>query len=480
VTFLEEIDVRTRSIERFSQVLSPAEMDQQRKLIQDVCLRLEGHVAWQVNSTAVGGGVAEMIRQHVGYARGAGVDSRWIVISGGPEFFRITKRLHHALHGEPGDGSALGGREHGVYEETLRHSAAELLERLKPGDIAALHDPQTAGLVPHLVNSGAFITWRCHIGTDQPNAEVERAWRFLAPYLEDVPVLIFSRPAYAPEIFEPRRTHIVPPSIDPFSPKNRELSPESVHAILAHTGIVSGPAPDDPALYRFERSDGSPGRVERRAEVLRAGEAPALDTPLIVQVSRWDPLKDPVGVMRGFAAAAESRELNGAQLVLAGADVRSITDDPEGAEVFEQVERVWRELPSAVRARIQLVSLPTEDGEENAVIVNALQRHASVIVQKSLREGFGLTVTEGMWKGRPVVASAVGGIQDQIEHGVSGLLLDDPHDLAEFGAALCRVVGDPEYARTLGEAAQERVRALYLDTRNFALQTDAVLGSYPG
>ena len=294
-----------------------------------------------------------------------------------------------------------------------------------------------------------------------------------------MPLLSFSRPSYVPSIFSPTRVRIVPPSIDPFSPKNRELAPESVRAILSHLGILTGPPPSDPSLLRFERSDGTPGRVERQAELLRAGEAPTSETPLVVQVSRWDPLKDPIGVMRGFAAAIDSPELSGARLVLAGPDVRGVTDDPEGADTFEQVVQMWRELPDAARDRIDLVSLPTEDGEENAVMVNALQRHARIVVQKSLREGFGLTVAEGMWKGRPVVASAVGGIQDQIEHGVSGLLIEDPSDLEAFAVALRTALGDPDLARRLGEAGRERVRSLFLDTRTFALQSETVLVHLP-
>jgi trehalose synthase len=479
MSFLTEVEVRTRSVERFASVLSAAEMEKHREMTRAVRARMEGHVVWQVNSTAVGGGVAEMVRQHVGYSRGAGVDSRWIVISGTPDFFRITKRLHHALHGGRGDGTPLGREERQTYEEVLQHNAAELCQRLRPKDVVALHDPQTAGLAPHLLDSGALLTWRCHIGCDHPNAEVERAWSFLAPYLKDVPLLSFSRPSYVPSVFDPTRVRIVPPSIDPFSPKNRDLAPGSVPAILSFVGILSGPSPDDPSLFRFERSDGTPGRVERRAGVLRAGEAPTPDTPLVVQVSRWDPLKDPIGVMRGFTVGAEAPELKGARLVLAGPDVRGISDDPEGAETFDQVVQVWRELPSAARDRIDLVSLPTEDGEENAVTVNALQRHARIVVQKSLQEGFGLTVAEAMWKGRPVVASAVGGIQDQIENGVSGLLIEDPHDLEAFAAALRSALGDPALARRLGEAAREQVRSMFLDTRTFFLQSETVMGHLP-
>jgi trehalose synthase len=201
-------------------------------------------------------------------------------------------------------------------------------------------------------------------------------------------------------------------------------------------------------------------------DVIRLGRAPAWDTPLVVQVSRWDPLKDPIGVMRGFASLVDGQAPAGAELVLAGPDVRAISDDPEGAEVFDAVVAEWRALPHAIRNRVHLASLPTDDVDENAAIVNALQRHAAVVVQKSLEEGFGLTVTEAMWKARPVVASAVGGIQDQIEDGVHGLLLHDPSDLSSFATSLRRVLEDTALAERLGSAARERVREQFLGVRH--------------
>jgi len=269
----------------------------------------------------------------------------------------------------------------------------------------------------------------------------------------------FSRKAYSPEYCDHGRSKVIPPSIDPFSPKNQEMDEETAHSILVHTGIVEGP---NGQSRTFTRDDGAPGRVEHRADVLRLGRAPLWTVPLVVQVSRWDRLKDPVGVMRGFRRLVEEGDLSGAHLVMAGPNVKAVADDPEGAEVFDEVEAEWRNLPHVVRDRVHLASLPMHDIEENAAIVNALQRHATVIVQKSLREGFGLTVTEAMWKAKPVIGSAVGGIQDQIVHGESGLLLDDPHDEERFAELLRRVLIDPDRARMLGDAAKERVRENYL------------------
>ncbi len=461
---LQEVRVGAQSLERFRGVLPEERVDEGLRIAEAARERLAGRVVWNVNSTAVGGGVAEMLRPLLAYTRGAGINTRWLVIRGDDEFFRITKRLHHALHGSTGDGSPLGAAERDHYEAVLTENARELAAVLSPDDVVLLHDPQTAGLASHVARAGAKVIWRCHIGHDSPGAEVDHGWSFLAPYLESVPVFVFSRRAYVPGFCDHGRSVVIPPSIDPFSPKNQELDPDTVRSILVHVGLVEGPPPDVPPT--FERTDGSPGRVGRLADVLRLGRAPTWETPLVVQVSRWDDLKDPIGVLDGFAAIVDGRAPQDAELVLAGPNVHAVADDPEGARVFDDVVAAWRALPHAVRNRIHLASLPTADVDENAAIVNALQRHATVVVQKSLHEGFGLTVTEAMWKGRAVLASSVGGIQDQIQDGVHGLLLKDPRDRTEFSTALLRVLEEPALASRLGEAARERVREEFLGFRH--------------
>jgi trehalose synthase len=198
--------------------------------------------------------------------------------------------------------------------------------------------------------------------------------------------------------------------------------------------------------------------------VISSGPPPSYDDPLVVQVSRWDRLKDPMGVMVGFAEhVAVSTD---AHLVLAGPNVRGIADDPEGEEVLDEVEHHWRELPGPARGRVHLACLPMDDIEENAAIVNALQRRATVVIQKSLMEGFGLTVAEAMWKSRPVVASRIGGIQDQIEHGRTGLLVSDPRDLKEFGSCVLSLLEDTEGAERMGQEARSRVRTDFLGPRH--------------
>ena len=467
---MQEVHIPAQSIDRYIPVIGSEEVAAVRTIAERTRKRINGRVLWNINSTAHGGGVVEILSTLLPYVRGVEIDARWLVIDGSPEFFHITKRLHHALHGRPGDSTPLGPEQRAVYEQALRGNARELSALVRPRDIVILHDPQTAGLAGELLRAGAVVIWRCHIGADEANDQVDLGWDFLEPYLDGVPAFVFTRPQYVPECCNHGRSTIISPAIDPFSAKNQELDDDTARAILVHAGIVEGPHGAGRPV--FHRQDGSPGRVDRQADVIRHGRAPDLGTPLIVQVSRWDPLKDPIGVMDGFARRLDDNRAGDAHLVLAGPNVTEITDDPEGAGTLDGVIAHWRDLPHAHRGRVHLASLPMADIEENAAIVNALQRHAAIVVQKSLNEGFGLTVAEAMWKARPVVGSAVGGIQEQIEDGVSGLLLADPGDLTAFGGLLQRLLEDPAAARVLGEAARERVREHYLGLRQLVQHAD--------
>jgi trehalose synthase len=221
-------------------------------------------------------------------------------------------------------------------------------------------------------------------------------------------------------------------------------------------GIVAGRSGDT----SFERSDGTAGRVESYCDIFRTGPAPGIDVPLVVQVSRWDVMKDMAGVMQGFADHVDGAR--DAHLVLAGPSVTAVADDPEGGQVLQDCWTQWRQLPHALRHRVQLTCIPMHDIDENAVIVNALQRHATVLVQKSFAEGFGLTVAEGMLKSRPVVASAVGGLVDQVVDGETGFLVHDPHDLAEFGTKVARLLDDPDLADDLGRNGRRRAIDMHL------------------
>ena len=456
---IQEVSIEPKPTTAFETVLGPDNVESVSNLAAGLQARLGGRTIWNVNSTAAGGGVAEMLQSLLAYARGLGVDTRWLVMTGDADFFRITKRIHNALHGEPGDGSMLDAEATEAYERVAAANAAELNERVQPDDVVILHDPQTAGLIPHLVQRGVAVVWRCHIGNDSPTPEDQLAWRFLEPYLKQAHAFVFSRFSYLPEILYHGRCLVVPPSIDPFSPKNQDMDEATVRSILVHTGLASG---SNGGPRTFTREDGTRAEVGRQAKVLREGPPPALEVPQVVQVSRWDRLKDPVGVLQGFVRAMNTSGADHAELVLAGPSVEAVSDDPEGAAVYEEVVASWHRLPSHYRRRVHLVTLPMDDLQENAAMVNALQRHAAIVVQKSLREGFGLTVTEAMWKARPVIASAVGGIRDQIEHGVSGLLLKDPADLGAFGGSVNQLLGNEGFAERLGRNARRRVGQNYL------------------
>ena len=469
---MTEVDLADRGIARFHPIVGQNAIEKIDGVARAVLQRLDGRVLWNVNSTAAGGGVAEMLQSLLPYVRGAGIDARWMVMRATAEFFAVTKRLHHALHGSSGDGSPLGDDAHSIYDAVTRENAAAWASEVKSHDVVILHDPQTAGLAPYLIDRGALVIWRCHIGQDTSDAEVERAWAFLARYLRDVPAFVFTRESYVPGYCDHGKSTIITPSIDAFSPKNQDMDEKAIRAILAGAGIIAGRA--ESAAARFVREDGLSGTVGLRAVVVREGEPLAWETPLVVQVSRWDPLKDPVGVMRGFVRLIEAGDASGAALVLAGPDATAVADDPEGLKVYGDVVAKWKELPGSLRNRIHLVSLPMTDVQENAAIVNALQRHAAVVVQKSLREGFGLTVTEAMWKGRPVVASPVGGILDQIVDGEHGLLLQHPHDVEGLAVALRRLLADPRLARRLGENARRRVAAEFLGIHHLAKYADLI------
>jgi trehalose synthase len=332
-----------------------------------------------------------------------------------------------------------------------------------------LHDPQTAGLIPSLSAAGIPVIWRCHVGADNPNDHVMEAWRFLQPYVALADRVVFSRLQYAWDFVAPRKRAIVAPSIDPLSPKNQELSSATASAILAAAGLRDADAAGDAG---FERLDGTRGQVRHRARI--SEDRPlARDDRYILQVSRWDRLKDPLGVIGGYAAHIAPH--TAAHLVYAGPDVEAVTDDPEGREILAAARERREALAPDIRARVHLVQLPMEDLEENAAIVNALQRNADVVVQKSLAEGFGLTVAEAMWKERPIVASRVGGIEDQIVDGVSGLLIEDPRDLAAYGAAVVDLLAHPEKGRRMGAAARLRVADCFLGTHSL-LSYLAVIG----
>ena len=458
---LEDVVVTPLDPERLRAVLTPDALAAFEHTLTRGRELLESRTLWNVNSTAHGGGVAEMLRSLIGYARGGGLDARWVAITGDAEFFRITKRLHNRLHGHEGDGGPLGEAERAAYERCCAANAELMAERVRPADVVLLHDPQTAGMIPRLLETGVPVIWRAHVGIDPPNDLAREAWRFLIPYVERADAYVFSHPAYFWEGLDPAKLTVIAPSIDAFSPKNHAMAFTSVIAVLRAAGLAADRHHHYPRAV-FERLDGTVGRVESKARLVEEGQL-WLGVPLLAQVSRWDRLKDPLGVLAAFAEHVHADDEP--HLVLAGPDVTAVADDPEGEEVFAEVEAAWSELPRRIRRRVHLALLPMVDADENAVIVNALQRRADVVAQKSLAEGFGLTVSEAMWKGRPVVASGIGGIREQIEDGRTGFLVD-PGDLRTFGERVSGLLDDPHGAERMGAAAQTRVRDLFLGPRH--------------
>jgi trehalose synthase len=457
----QEVEVPSRDTARFRSVLRAERYAELERTAQQAREALEGRVVWNVNSTSRGGGVVELLRPLVGYARGLGVDARWLVIDGTPAFFELTKRIHNRLHGNEGDGGPLDERTRRHYEGVLADNLDAIQTRVHAGDVVIVHDPQPAGLVPHLRSAGAAAIWRCHVGVDEANDLVRSAWTFLLPYVSQADAYVFHREAFVWDGLDRARVVVIPPTIDVFTPKNEDIEQRSVLNVLRKCALIDGG--ESAAPVTFLRPDGTPGRVERQVRSVE-DERLRPETPLVVQVSRWDALKDPIGVIRGFAEHVPPD--SGAHLVCAGPDVETVADDPEGAGILRQAVAVRASLPPDARRRVHLVSLPMDDLDENALMVNALQRHARVITQKSLAEGFGLTVSEGMWKARPVVASRVGGIQDQIVDGESGVLIDDPRDLPSFGAAIGALLEHPAQAEKIGQAARERVRDNFISVRS--------------
>jgi trehalose synthase len=465
MTPLQEVEPGAATLERFQSVLNDEQWQRLQRAAERGRADFQGRAIWTVNSTARGGGVAELLSSLVPYSRAAGVDVRWLVIDGDPAFFQVTKRVHNMLHGASGDGKGLSPADEGTYIATTKRNAAELLEVVAADDLVLLHDPQTAGLVEPLRRTGARVVWRCHVGVDTPNDLVFAAWSFLLPYVIDADRIVFSRAAFVWDGLDRSRVTVIPPSIDAFTPKNQPLPPGSIEAILRATGIHDGPT-DGGAVY--SRLDGTRARVVRSVERNGSPPLPA-PAPALVQVSRWDRLKDPAGVLRAFVDGIAPR--TDAHLVLAGPSTAAVADDPEGAAVLSEIVAQADRLSADVRARVHLLSLPMDDLQENAIIVNALQRRADVVAQKSLAEGFGLTVAEAMWKARPVVASAVGGVQDQIVDGQSGVLVE-PDDLDGFAQAVTGLLGDPARAEWMGYNARERVRGAFLGARHLEQYVD--------
>ena len=380
----------------YARVIGEGELDELRTLARP----LAGRSVEMVNSTAVGGGVAEMLNRLAPLAEELGVKIRWEVMTGGEDFFEVTKAFHNALHGAPYHASANHFDVYRSYNE-------QNLKRIPlDAEFVVIHDPQPAGLIQARKNGGSHWIWRCHIDLSHPNRNV---WDFLEQYVSHYDGAIFSSPEFARQLQIPQ--YLFHPAIDPLSEKNRELEPEFIMEVLARYSI-------DP---------------------LR---------PILTQISRFDRLKDPVGVIRAYRIV---RRYFDCQLVLAGG---SASDDPEGAEVLKEVKGEAEGDPD-----IRVLELPVWAPLE----VNALQRASTIVIQKSLREGFGLTVSEALWKKKPVVASAVGGIPTQVIHKHTGLLA---HSVEGTAYQIRFLLSHPEIAARLAEQGHQHVKENFLITNN--------------
>jgi trehalose synthase len=459
---MRERPLNPQALGRLAPVIGEDHLAQLLAAAQAASSILGGRTVWNVSAIAAGGGVAEILNALLPYARSLCSNVRWLIFEGDPAFFAITKRLCNGLYGIPGDGKPLGNSEHDHYKAISDDNADYLRRQVRPGDVVLFHDPQTAGLISAARRVGATTVWRCHLGRDSPNDYTERAWAFLRPYLMEADAFVFSTARHVPAWIGSERASVIPPSIDPFSAKNFPMLRNTVTQVLQQVGILGGAARRQPLT--LSRPHGPVITIAHPARVAQWGPPPPPDVPVIAQISRWDRLKDMTGVMRAFAAGLG--DLGHAHLVLVAPEVHGVVDDPEAAVMFDECYSEWRSLPPGRRKRIQLACLPMADLDENAAVINAIQRHATIVVQKSLAEGFGLTVTEAMWKARPIVASAVGGIADQIVDGQHGLLLQEPTDPGAFVSAMQRLLAGPPYARKLGRNARSRVVDRFLGDRH--------------
>ncbi len=393
---LESVDVGERSLESYRGLAPNATLDQLTK----VSAAFQGVRVLHLNATPYGGGVSELLRSIVPLLNDLGLIADWKIIRGNDDFFQVTKTMHNGLQGGT---VGLSQQQQDLYMTNAEDNARMLEEDY---DFIFIHDPQPAAILPlHGKGNGRWV-WRCHIDTSHPNPEI---WRFLREFLTDYDAAVFTMQEFVPPDFPLARVEIIPPVIDPLSPKNLDLPPATARQVLDWIGV-------------------------------------RLNRPLITQVSRFDPWKDPLGVIAAFKSAR--REVPDIQLALVGS---MALDDPEGWEVYHHIKE-----ESASDPLIHVFTNLTGVGN---IEVNAFQQLSSVVVQKSIREGFGLVVSEALWKGTPVVAGKAGGIPLQMADGVGGMLVEN---VEECAAAMVELLQNPQRARELGERGRERVREHFL------------------
>ncbi len=399
---LETVDAGVQSLSRYDASVGAGALAR----LHELAAPLRGLRVLHVNATPYGGGVAEILRSEVPLLRDLGLVADWKLITGDEAFFRVTKKIHNGLQGaEP----ALTPEEQEAYlTNSIRN--AKLLE--ESYDIVVVHDPQPLALLHFHGKGQARWAWRCHIDTSEPNPQV---WDFLQPFVVGYDAAVFTLGGFVPERLPVPRLEIIPPAIDPESPKNLDLPPEIAQRVLSWIGVE-------------------------------------VDKPLVTQVSRFDPWKDPLGVIESYRLV--KREVPDLQLALVGS---MALDDPEGWDMYRQIQEAATGDPG--------IHLFTNLTGVSNVEVNAFQRLSDVVIQKSIREGFGLVVSETLWKRTPVVAGDAGGIPLQLRDGAGGFLVHSVEECAERTLWLLR---HPEEARELGASGKERVRERFLLTRLIA------------
>jgi len=385
-------------LKEYAQIVGEDVIDQLHQLAK----LLHGKKVVHINSTKEGGGVAEILTKLVPFEQELGIDAHWEIITGESEFYQCTKNFHNALQGTQ---VGISHTQYEAYEETNRKNADELRPLLEDADIVFIHDPQPAAMLQWYPNRKGKWIWRCHIDASHPYRPV---WKYLRKHVSDYDASIFSLPDFAQTLPHPQ--YLIPPSIDPLSDKHIDLDKEKIDSVFGSFNL-------DP------------------------------ERPMMIQVSRFDKFKDPIGVISAYRLAKTFCPL---QLVLAGGGA---SDDPEGDLVLREVKAAANDDPD-----IHILSLPAD----SHITINALQRAADIVMQKSVMEGFGLTVTEGLWKGKPVIGGNTGGIRLQVINHHTGFLVDSPE-----GAALRirYLLHNKNKLREMGEKAKEFVRENFLLTR---------------
>ena len=383
-------------LDDYEPIIGKPELDELRFLARP----LRGKTVKMVNSTSLGGGVAEMLNRLIPLLGELEVETRWDVITGGNDFFEVTKAFHNALHG----GEYVLTKE--ARDIFLMYNEQNRQRMQFTEDLFVIHDPQPAGLVRSRERNRGKWMWRCHIDLSNPHPDV---WGFLRPMIEEYDATVFSSPAFSRQLMAPQ--YLFYPCIDPLSEKNKELDAAYIQKVCDDFGI--------------DRS-----------------------RPIVTQISRFDRLKDPVGVIQAYKLAKKYVDC---QLVLAGGGA---TDDPEGAIVLQEVMDAAGEDPDVI-----ILNLPPW----SALEINALQRASTIVVQKSLKEGFGLTVTEALWKGKPTIAGAVGGIPTQVIHKLTGVLV---HSVEGCAYQMRYLLTHPEFAEQMGKNGREHVKENFLMTSN--------------